>query len=154
MQAAYTTGSIILPAVRKEANRHSKIKDMYSVSDYGAMISDHTRMAPYVEALRRYVRPDSVVVDIGTGTGIFALLACKFGARKVYAIEPNEAIQIARELAAANGYTETVEFIEDYSTRVNLPERADVVISDLRGVLPLSGRHLLDIIDARKRFLA
>lgn len=96
---------------------------MYSVDAFGSMIADQVRMSAYVQALEKHVKPDSVVLDIGTGTGIFALLACRFGARKVYAIEPNEAIQVARELAAANGYADRIEFIEDLSTRVTLPER-------------------------------
>ena len=57
---------------------------MYPITAYGRMIADEVRMDAYVSALRFVVRPDSVVVDIGAGTGIFALLACRFGARRVY----------------------------------------------------------------------
>jgi protein arginine N-methyltransferase 1 len=32
--------------------------------------------------------------------------------------------------------------------------KADVIVSDLRGVVPLYGHHLLSIVDARRRFLA
>ena len=78
---------------------------------YGFMIADNARMDAYVEALRRAVGSDSVVVDIGAGTGVFSLLACQFGARRVYAIEPAVAIQVAREIAAANGYADRIEFI-------------------------------------------
>jgi len=39
------------------------------------------------------------------------LLACHFGARHVYAIEPNVAIQVGRELAAENGFSEKITFI-------------------------------------------
>jgi protein arginine N-methyltransferase 1 len=81
-------------------------------------------------------------------------LACKFGARRVYAIEPNEAIHLARDLAEANGYAGRIDFIHDLSTRVTLPERADVIVSDLRGVLPLFGQHIPSIVDARQRHLA
>ena len=59
---------------------------MYSLSTYGDMIADQPRMDAYLQALRQTVKPECVVADIGTGTGIFALLACKFGARRVYAI--------------------------------------------------------------------
>jgi protein arginine N-methyltransferase 1 len=127
---------------------------MYSLSGYGSMIADSVRMDAYVEALRKVVRPGSVVLDIGTGVGIFALLACRYGARRVYAIEPDHVIQVAREIAAANGYAARIEFFEGLSTDVTLPEPADVIISDLRGVLPLFQHHIPSIIDARKRLLA
>lgn len=127
---------------------------MYSIADYGAMIADHGRMDAFVRALGRAVKPGAVVVDIGTGTGIFALLACRFGARRVYAIEPSDAIQVAREIAAANGCADRIEFIQAMSNQVTLSERADVIISDLVGVLPWFERHIPSIADARRRFLA
>ena len=126
---------------------------MYSVSSYGRMIADESRLAAYVAAMRRTIRPNSVVVDIGTGPGLFALVACQLGARRVYAIEPDNIIQVARETATANGL-DRIEFIQNVSTEVTLPERADVIVSDLRGVLPWFQGHLSSIIDARTRLLA
>jgi type I protein arginine methyltransferase len=127
---------------------------MYTLLDYGLFIRDRRRVDRYAAALRRAVTPGSVVVDIGTGTGIFALLACKFGARRVYAIEPGDVIQVAREIAAANGYTDRVQFIHRESARATLAEPADVIVSDLRDVLPLFGQHLPTVIHARRHFLA
>lgn len=127
---------------------------MYSLNGYGDMITDTVRMDAYVQALRRTVKAGHVVVDIGTGTGIFALLACQMGARRVYAIEPSDAIEVAREIARANGYADSIEFIQGLSTDVSLPERADVIVSDLRGVLPFCGGHFAAIADARRRLLA
>ena len=118
------------------------------------MIAERVRMDAYAQALRQATRPNSVVVDIGTGTGIFALLACQFGARRVYAIEMDDAIEVAREIAAANRFADRIRFIQDRSTRVTLPERANVIISDMRGVLPLHGHNIDSVIDARQRFLA
>ena len=127
---------------------------MYSIRNYGEMILDAGRMEAYTRALEAAVRPGAVVLDIGTGTGIFTLLACRLGARRVFAVEPSEAIQVAREIVAANGYAQTVEFFQALSTEVTLPERADVIVSDLRGILPLYGPHLVAIADARERHLA
>ena len=127
---------------------------MYSINGYGAMIADRVRVDGYSRALSQAVRPGCVVADIGTGAGIFAMLACRFGARRVYAIEADDIIQVAREIAAANGCAERIEFIQGLSTQVSLPERADVIISDLRGVLPWFEGHIPAIADARRRFLA
>lgn len=126
----------------------------YSVANYGGMIADRVRMEAYAKALERTVRPDSVVLDIGTGTGIFALLACRFGAERVFAIEPDEVIEVARETARANGFEGRIEFIRAPSTRVTLAERATVLVSDIRGVLPLHRSIVPTIADARDRLLA
>lgn len=126
---------------------------MYSVSGYGSMIGDRGRMEAYTEALKQSITPGSVVLDIGTGTGIFALLACQLGAKKVYAIETNPAIEVAKQAAVANGYDDKIEFIQDLSTKVELPELADVIISDLRGIVPLFEQHIGSLADARKRLL-
>jgi protein arginine N-methyltransferase 1 len=127
---------------------------MYTIFDYASMIGDQVRTDAYVRALRQVVRPGCVCLDIGTGTGFFAVLACRLGARKVIAVEPDDAIQVAREVAAINGCAERITFIQDLSTRVNLEERADVIVADLRGALPLLGCHLPSLMDARRRLLA
>jgi protein arginine N-methyltransferase 1 len=127
---------------------------MYSLSGYCSMIADRARTDAYARALRQVLRPGCVCLDIGTGIGFFAVLACRLGARKVLAVEPGGAIEVAREVAAANGCADRVVFLQDLSTRVHLEERADVIVSDLRGVLPLWGHHLPSLADAGCRLLA
>lgn len=127
---------------------------MYSIDGYGHMIADDLRISSYARAMEQLLKPNAVVLDIGTGTGIHALLACRLGARRVYAIEPADVICIAREAARENGFVDRIEFIQSVSTRVTLPEPADLIVSDLRGVLPPFQQHLMAIIDARRRLLA
>jgi protein arginine N-methyltransferase 1 len=126
----------------------------YSLFGHGQMLADRQRMEAYRQALLQTVKPGSVVLDIGTGTGIMAMLACQYGARRVYAIEPGDVIQAARELAAVNGYADRIKFIQGLSTEVILPEAADVIVSDLHGVLPLFQQLIPATVDARRRFLA
>ena len=127
---------------------------MYSLSGYGDMIADRIRIEAYSQALRKAVRPGAVVMDIGTGPGMIAVLACQLGASRVYAIEPSEVIQVAREIALANQCADKILFFEALSTNVTLPVRVDVIIADLRGILPLFQTHIPSIADARRRFLA
>jgi type I protein arginine methyltransferase len=118
------------------------------------MILDRGRMDAYVRALRQSVKPGSVVVDLGCGPGLFALMAAELGARRVFAIDPSNLIQVARDAAREHGFGDRIEFIQESSTKISLPERADVIVSDLRGVLPWFAHHIGSIVDARTRFLA
>jgi protein arginine N-methyltransferase 1 len=126
----------------------------FSLADFGSMIRDRARLDAHAAALRRVVTPTSVVLDIGAGTGIMSLLACKAGARRVYAVEPSGAVQILTAAARDNGFADRIVVLQRRSTDVTLPERADVIVSDLRGVLPPHGTHFADIADARRRLLA
>ena len=141
-----------IPTPRGASGLRPRVTD-YSVAGYGAMIDDAVRVDAYRSALRRVVSDESVVLDLGAGTGIFSLLACQFGARKVYAVEPGESIHVARRLATDNGFADRIVFIQDVSSRISFDERADVVISDLRGRLPLFERHIDTIVDVRRRLL-
>ncbi len=124
---------------------------MYRLDDYGAMIADRVRTDAYVAAIARTVRPGDVVIDLGCGPGLLTILACHAGAKRVYAIEANESISYARQLISANGLEDRVQLLHGLSSQLDLPERGDVIVSDVRGVLPLSGVATLE--DARRRFL-
>ncbi len=126
---------------------------LYGLGGYGAMITDRVRTGAYCQALALAIKPGDVVVDLGAGAGIFTLHACRLGARQVHAIEPNDAIQVAREVVQANGFSQQVIFHHAMSFQVELPERCDVLITDPRGVLLLYEQAIPTIIDARRRLL-
>jgi SAM-dependent methyltransferase len=116
------------------------------------LLSDSTRLQAVRRALRETVRPGSVVVDLGAGTGILGFLALREGAGRVYAIERHPIVRLARAIAAENGYGDRVRFVEGDSRRVRLPERADVIVSDLVGPLGIDPDMAESLADAR-RFL-
>jgi protein arginine N-methyltransferase 1 len=121
---------------------------------FGRMFADPVRHGAYMAAMREVIEPGHVVLDIGTGVGVYALAAAAMGARQVYAIEVNPYVRLGTELAKVNGFGDRVTFIEGMSTEVELPERADVIVADLRGLLPFHGQHLPSMLDARNRHLA
>jgi len=108
------------------------------------ILIDEVRVRAFDRAIREKVEPGDVVVDIGTGTGVLACLACRAGAGRVYAIEWGDVIQVAREIAAANGYSDRITFIQSEATSVDLPEKANVVIGELLGSAGLE-ENIVDI---------
>ena len=127
--------------------------DNYSLIAYGQMIEDLGRFQPWLDALRRHIHEDSVVLDIGCGPGAMSFLACRFGARKVYAIEPDGSIEVAKRCAAGIPGADRIEWIRGMSTQIDLPEQADIVVGDLHGNLPFYTSNIASLADARKRHL-
>jgi protein arginine N-methyltransferase 1 len=125
----------------------------YRIRDYATMIADRSRLTAYRRALRHTVRPGATVLDLGTGSGVLALIACHFGARRVVAVETDEVIELARVLAQENGCADRIAFVQGKSTDLRLTRRVDVLVSDVRGSLPFHGNGLAGIVDARRRLL-
>lgn len=126
----------------------------YSFDEYARMLTDPVRGAAYLAALRETVKPGAVVADIGAGPGALGVYAATLGARRVFLIEPDASIYASSALAEENGVADRVELIRSPSTEIELPELADVIVSDLRGVLPFHGHHLSAAADMRRRLLA
>ncbi|WP_086738232.1 50S ribosomal protein L11 methyltransferase [Erythrobacter colymbi] len=126
----------------------------YSLPGYGQMVECEPRMGVYAEALRRAITPGCTVIDLGASFGAFALLACKYGAGRVIAIEPDPSIELMMPLAQANGCADRIMVVRDISTRYTPETRADVIVSDCRGTMPLFQHHVATLADARARLLA
>ncbi len=126
---------------------------MYSLRGYGEMIADEGRATAFEQSIRAAVKPQSVVLELGTATGLMALWAAQAGARHVHAVEPDKSIVLARQSARDNGFASRITCHQKLSTQLTLSERADVFIEDLRGSMPCCRTRLLDIMDARARLL-
>ena len=114
---------------------------------------DSPRVSAYAAALKDAVSSDSIVLDLGAGPGMFTLLACAYGAKRVYAIEGSSSVHHLQELAKENGFSDRITVIQGDSRRVSLPERANLLVTDLRGSLPFLGDNLETLADARARHL-
>ncbi len=123
------------------------------LDEHREYLSDANRLDAYGRAIAELVKPGSVVVDLGAGTGIMGLLACRAGAGRVYCIEETSLIGLTREIFRANDFADRVTFIKDLSTYITLPEQADVVIADQIGRFGFEAGVFEYFNDARKRFL-
>ena len=119
-----------------------------------SMLRDDARTVAYLAAIRECVRPDDVVLDIGTGTGVLAVAAPEAGARQVYAIEANpKTARFARALISGSPHRERIQLIEGWSTEAQLPERCDLLVSEMIGDDPLGENILAMTRDAIVRHL-
>jgi protein arginine N-methyltransferase 1 len=112
-----------------------------------------TRLDRFARALAATVRPGDVVVDLGAGSGILSVLACRAGARRVYAIEDTDAVSIARALIPTTPFRDRIEIVHAKSFDVTTAERADVLVADVHSTFGLQEQGLAAMLDARDRLL-
>lgn len=122
-----------------------------------SIVHDEVRNAAFDEALRRIVRPGTRVLDIGSGTGLLAMMAARAGASRVISCEVSPAVaQAAREVVAANGFSDRIRIISKHSDALDLKHDVgglvDVVVSEVIN-RDLIGEHVLQVMEGAHRFL-
>ncbi|MFX1606683.1 MAG: 50S ribosomal protein L11 methyltransferase [Promethearchaeota archaeon] len=96
------------------------------------LLGQKSRINKFRQAIQKVVKEGDYVVDIGTGSGILAILAAKSGAALVTAIEVNpESLRYARDAAKMNGVNHLIEFVEGTFSDFKPQKRADVVICEM-----------------------
>ncbi len=117
------------------------------------LLADRVRNAAFHAALSRVIVPgETVVADIGCGTGLLGFMAAKLGARRVYGIEAAEIGAIADKLRRHNAM-KTVRLIPGHSTDIEPPEPVDVLVSETLGNYPFEENIIETLGDARARWL-
>ena len=127
-----------------------------SLDDYAAMRDDQLRTEAYAAAIRERVSMGAAtVLDIGTGPfALLATIAANAGARKVYAIERTPSVaQEAQKFVEDAGLQEVISVISGNSQDVVLPEKVDLIVSELVGNVATGEGVVETIRDARRRFL-
>ncbi|MEV4886450.1 amino acid adenylation domain-containing protein [Chitinophaga ginsengisegetis] len=120
---------------------------------YHAMTNDIRRNAWYEKEIRRHVK-GKVVVEIGTGpNAILSRLCIEAGAEKVYAIEIlEETYNKAKQFLKDAGLDQKIHLIHGDAMLVNLPEKADICLSELVG--PIGGcEGAAVVLNNARRFL-
>lgn len=117
------------------------------------LLADRVRNSAFHAALERViVKGETLVADIGAGTGFLGFLAAKLGAARVDLYETAEIAAVARKLLRHNGLA-NCRIAEVHSTDVAEPDRVDVVVCETLGNYPFEENIIATLNDARARFL-
>lgn len=122
------------------------------------MVHDHPRNEAFRNAISATVTDGMSVLEIGTGTGLLAMMAVEAGARHVTTCEKvPEIAEKARQIIALNGYQDRITVLDKHSRELvvgtDLPQKADILISEILGAAFLGETVLTSVIHARKELL-
>lgn len=125
---------------------------------HDAMLADHARNAAYRQAIEAAVQGKNVL-DIGTGSGLLAMIAARAGAKRVVACEMNAMMaETAKRIIAANGLTDRIEVHSCHSSELDrqtlCPEGFDVVVSEIFSANVLGEGVLQSLEHVREKLCA
>lgn len=136
------TSQLLSEALSLDPHHHAaqvlqeRLHQMFVPRWHFPMLADQARNAAYAKAIKAKVKPGDVVLDIGCGAGLTAMLAARAGAKHVYTCEQQPLIaQAARQVIKDNGLSERITVLQKWShdivVGVDMPEPADLVLSEI-----------------------
>lgn len=118
------------------------------------MLADGARNRMLSAAIAASVTPETSFLDVGAGTGVWAILAAKLGAKRVVAVESEEClIPVIFKHAVENGVGDRIEIIHARSNDAKIKGKFDVIVAELFGGNALGEESIRALIDVRERFL-
>ena len=113
---------------------------------------DVGRAAIYHQAIERYIQPGQVVMDLGTGNGLRAILAARRGPGKLYAVDSSRHLDTTQWVARRNGLSD-IDFVRMDSACFQPQEKVDVLLHEQVGEALFDAGLLPKLLDARDRLL-
>jgi SAM-dependent methyltransferase len=140
---------------KKERDEHFAAHLPGVLQYHQTMLADGVRNKLLYEAIKQNVTPETSFLDIGAGTGVWAILAAKLGAKRVVAVEIEEClIPVIYRHAQENGVANKVEIIHANSNDVKIRGKFDVIVSELFGNDAIGSETVKSFVYIRNRFLA
>lgn len=118
------------------------------------MVSDRWRTEAFARAIQEVVQSGHRVLDVGTGTGLLAMLSAKAGAVGVTGIDQSDIIETAAKLVKANDLKDRVRLLRGPAADLQLDHKVDVLVSEWLGHFAFVEAMLDDVLDARDKNLA
>lgn len=119
------------------------------------MLADGVRNKLLYEAIKKNVTSETNFLDVGAGTGIWAILAAKLGATRVVAIEMEESlIPIIFRHAQENGVADKIEIVHAHSNDFKIRGKFNLIVGEIFGADAFGEATVNAFVKLRNRFLA
>lgn len=119
------------------------------------MLSDLERNEAYDKLLSEFITPESVVLDIGTGSGLLAMMAARHGAKHIYACEQSHFVaDVAKEIISQNGFSDRITLFPNKSSDIqphHLSEVPNLIIGEIFDSAMVGEGAIPSFRDAYKR---
>ena len=155
---AYTKAISIKPDYAKAKMNLSVAKNLAIPAWHITMMNDLVRNNAYLDALKLAITNKDLVLEIGTGSGLLAMMSAKAGAKEVITCEASRTIATAaEEIIAENSYEKKIKVVNKKSTDLiigeDLPNKADIIVSEILSSEFVGEGVQATIVDANKRLL-
>ncbi|MED7679542.1 tetratricopeptide repeat protein [Rhodobacteraceae bacterium IMCC15231] len=122
------------------------------------MMNDSCRNKAYSDAIKLAVSKGDFVIEIGTGSGLLAMMAAASGSKQIITCESSKTIsEVAKKIISENNYDDVIKVINKKSTELivgeDLPRKADVIISEVLSAEFVGEGVQTTVLDANKRLL-
>ncbi len=99
------------------------------------MLNDEKRNAAFEKVLNSAITPDTVVFDIGSGTGLLAMMAARAGARETVTCEMLAPLAgLTRDIVERNGLADRIVTLDQKSTSVvignQMTRKANLLVTE------------------------
>jgi type III protein arginine methyltransferase len=123
------------------------------------MVKDQPRNKAFQDAIERAVTPNKRVLDIGSGSGLLAMMAARAGAVHVHSCEMNPAVAaVAAEIVADNGYADHIKMHSKSSrlldVQADLGGKPEIIVSEIVGNDLVCEEVLPTMLDTARRLAA
>lgn len=105
--------------------------------------------------LEKYIQKDSIVYDIGCGSGILSIIAAKLGAKQVIGVDIDE---VAYKVSVANSEMNSVQSIVDirHGNLMDVIEgKADIVVANIiADIIKILAKDITKFMKSGSKFIA
>ena len=120
--------------------------------EHEQLLGDSGRCDAFAKAILKHIKPGDTVIDVGTGTGVLAMLAARVEGTHVYALDHSDFVTIAEKVAHSNGI-KNITFVKTNSQNFKLDKKVDVILHEQIGDDLFEENMVHNLLDLKQRLL-